>query len=58
MSLEQAIKHKKEYRKPYYGAKSIDSTCRNHGSCIWCKRNRLHKNLVLLEKMEGIEKNE
>lgn len=22
--------------------KRVDSTCRNHGSCDWCKGNRLH----------------
>lgn len=43
MSLDKAIKHGKEKRKPYRGAKAVDSTCRNHGSCGWCKENRLHK---------------
>lgn len=41
MSLDKAILHGKEYRKPYYGSKKFDTTCRNHGSCIWCKNNRL-----------------
>ncbi len=43
MSLDKAIQHGKEHRKPYHGSKAIDCTCRNHGSCIWCKENRLHK---------------
>lgn len=43
MSLDKAIQHGKEHRKPYRGSKAVDSTCRNHGSCEWCKRNRLHK---------------
>lgn len=43
MSLDKAIKHGKEHRKPYRGAKAVDSTCRNHGSCPWCKGNRLYK---------------
>ncbi len=43
MSLDKAIKHKKEKRKPYSGAKSVCRTCRNHGSCDYCKSNRLHK---------------
>ena len=30
----------KERRKPYTGAKSIDKTCRNHGTCEWCFGNR------------------
>ena len=43
MSLDKAIEHGKEKRKPYRGAKAIDYTCRNHGSCDWCRENRLHK---------------
>ena len=43
MSLEKAIIHGKEKRKPYYGAKAIARSCRNHGSCDWCRENRLHK---------------
>ena len=43
MSLDKAIEHKKEKRKPYRGSKSIDKTCRNHGGCPWCEENRKHK---------------
>ena len=43
MSLNKAIDHKKEKRKPYYGSKAIDKTCRNHGGCGWCEENRKHK---------------
>lgn len=43
MSLDKAILHKKEHRKPYRGSKEFDSSCRNHGSCPWCRENRLHK---------------
>lgn len=42
MSLNKVIEHGKEHRKPYRGAKAVDSTCRNHGSCSWCERNRLY----------------
>jgi hypothetical protein len=27
-------------RKPYTGSKRFDRTCRNHGGCPWCERNR------------------
>ncbi len=40
MSLDKAIEHKKEHRKEYRGAKAIDTTCRNHGSCSYCESNR------------------
>ena len=43
MSLDKAIEHGKEKRKPYRGSKTIDHTCRNHGSCPWCKENRKFK---------------
>lgn len=44
MSLDKAIAHNKEHRKIYYGTKSIDRTCRNHGSCAYCQANRQYKN--------------
>ncbi len=40
MSLDKAIEHGKEFREEYRGSKAIDRTCRNHGSCDWCKNNR------------------
>lgn len=41
--LDKAIEHGKEKRKPYRGGKAICRSCRNHGSCEWCKSNRLYK---------------
>lgn len=41
MSLDKAIKHGKERRKAFRGAKAVCTSCRNHGSCDYCKRNRL-----------------
>ena len=42
MSLDKAIQHKKEYRKPYRGAASWDSHCRNNNACSYCRDNRLY----------------
>ena len=42
MTLTKAILHKKEHRKEYHGAKSIDKTCRNHGSDYWEYENPMH----------------
>lgn len=50
MSLDKAIKSGKEHRKPYNFNKSVDPTCRNHGSCPWCYGNRLYKNKKRLQK--------
>ena len=40
MSLDKAIQHHKEHRKPYYDSRRWDHTCRNHGSCGYCLGNR------------------
>lgn len=53
MSLDKAIKYGKEHRKPYFGSKSIDGTCRNHGGCPWCERNRLYKNIKRIQYMDS-----
>lgn len=49
MSLDKAIEYGKEKRKPYKGAKAIACSCRNHGSCEWCKSNRLYQQLRMDE---------
>ena len=41
--LDKAIAHGKEHRRPYRGAKAVFRSCRNHGSCPYCRDNRLHK---------------
>lgn len=45
MSLDKAILHGKEHRKPYHGSKAIDRTCRNHGGCDWCEENRKYSTI-------------
>ena len=30
-------------RKPFSKSKCFDRSCRAHGSCDWCKSNRLYK---------------
>lgn len=54
MSLDKAIEHGKEKRKPYRGAKAVDATCRNHGSCKWCEMNRTHGNKRREPPKEGV----
>jgi hypothetical protein len=59
MSLNKAIEHGKEHRKPYRGGKAIDKTCRNHGGCSWCEGNRKHKFLKKMqEKISDIREEE
>lgn len=55
MTLDKAILHKKEHRKEYRGAKSVDKSCRNHGSDDWEKSNRFHsdtKRIIAAEEKE------
>lgn len=42
MTLDKAIQHAKVNRRPYRKSKSVDSRCRNHGSCGCCRGDRLH----------------
>jgi hypothetical protein len=44
-------KGKKERRKPYRNGGAVDTRCRPHGECYWCKGNRLHSS----KKREPIE---
>lgn len=44
MGFDKAIASGKEHRKPYTHAKAVDITCRNHGSCDYCRSNRTFKN--------------
>ena len=59
MSLDKAIQSGKERRRPYHGAKAIDHTCRNHGTCSYCRDNRLisrrKSELVAEDKREEFE---
>ncbi len=45
MALDKAIEFGKEHRKPYKGAKAVDCSCRNHGTCEWCRNNRTYRSL-------------
>jgi len=49
MSMERAIASGKEHRNPYCGAKAADCTCRNHGSCKYCRMNRTYAAAKRLE---------
>ena len=58
MSLDKAIAHGKERRKPYIGSKAFDPSCRNHGGCPWCEENRKFRfreeknvTLIIFEQM-------
>ena len=42
MSFDNYYPNRKDKRKPYYGSKVFDHTCRNHKSCGYCRLNRKH----------------
>jgi hypothetical protein len=41
MSLDKAIYYGKEHRKPYYDSRRFDWSCKCHGTCGYCRANRL-----------------
>lgn len=55
MSLNKAIEHGKEHRKQYTDIRLIDVTCRNHGSCPYCRKNRMFKFDVRRQPQSYIE---
>ena len=40
---ESQLKMSNTRRKPKTGAKAVAHSCRNNGTCEYCKGNRLHK---------------
>jgi len=60
MGLDKAIFYGKEHRHPYYKAKAVSPTCRNHGTCPWCEANRkykyIRKNKQTLKELKNFKK--
>jgi len=54
MSLDKAIKYKKENRKPYRGSKVFSSNCR-HNICAYCRGNDLYNSKKRLESAKSKE---
>lgn len=44
--------NRKDKRRPYRGSKTFDRSCRNHGSCDWCKGQRLYQIQKEQERVE------
>ena len=42
MSFNKAIESGSEHRKCYRDSRKFDHTCRNHGSCDYCRSRRTH----------------
>jgi hypothetical protein len=58
MSLDKAIKHKKEKRAPFRKSKAFDRTCRNHGKCPYCEGNRTFQSEKELQRVESFGEEE
>ena len=56
MSLDKAIEHHKEHRKPYRGGKAIAKSCRNHGGDPACLSDRFLQVSKENEKAKALEK--
>ena len=44
MSFYRHYTKRKDHRKPYYDSRRFDTSCRNHGSCGWCRDGRTFHN--------------
>jgi hypothetical protein len=44
MAFDKVYPNRKDWRKPHRGAKSVARSCRNHGTCPYCRKGRLHAN--------------
>lgn len=54
--MKTNYRRKNRKKEPYRGSKTIDYSCRNHGSCGVCKDNRLHhRHKVEEEAKEEVE---
>jgi hypothetical protein len=42
MAFDNDYPNRKDRIKPYRKSKAFDRTCRNHGSCAYCRLGRLH----------------
>jgi hypothetical protein len=40
MSFDKSYPKRKDQRQQYRGSRAVDRTCRAHGSCPYCRRNR------------------
>jgi hypothetical protein len=58
MSLDKAIKHKKEKRAPFRKSKAFDRTCRNHGKCPYCEGNRTFQSEKELQRVDSFGEEE
>lgn len=43
MSFYKFYPKRKDRRKQYRDSRAFDSSCKNHGSCPWCRSNRLYQ---------------
>ena len=51
MSMDKSIANGNEKRKKYYDSRAFDHTCRNHGSCSRCNKNRTYSTRKKLIKV-------
>lgn len=58
MSMDKGIEHGKEHRKPYRGGKAVDKSCRNHGSCPYCRMNEQYKNIKRIQAADATKEEE
>lgn len=53
MSLDKAIEHGKEHRKPYRNSGAFDRSCRPNGGCPYCESSRLRYRIIDRELVDA-----
>lgn len=56
MSYDKEYPNRKDWRKRYNRAGKYCRSCRPHGSCSWCRNNRLHSTKLREQSAESKEK--
>jgi hypothetical protein len=47
----------REHRRQWRGSKLYDKSCRNHGTCPWCQRNRNRQKRITKIRINELIKN-
>ena len=41
----------REHRRQWRGSKLVSKSCRNHGACHWCQRNRNRQKRIEINEL-------
>ena len=56
MSFYKYYPNRKDHRKQYRDSRRFDATCKNHGSCSYCRDKRLYRYNKEIERTDNMLK--